>query len=403
MGTKYNPTKPEAEPTVIAKSVDLARKITRFCLAVFLWSHAFFLLNVQSTILEYVKDRTQVTTAEAILLILLLTFSFLAGSGFWLTFVNVLYIYFFPFVLLFYAFYWPIRALLIIFRRLKTTRSADIPAGTLVVQSSPASVVLTAPISERKSGVESKMAVAFELLTRPFRKFTYLWCLLVLLASHKPIVWIALTVLLLQLVAKIYRVTRLFWFSKPFLTQAATAVSNFVNGMINKLTGLNFEATPVTELKSVLTQIKGCKVVLGFVTKSTFFSRLTFGVGLALLVCAHLYFALIFSCVYVGAAKVAGLTFAWLNSLTISVFILAYVTELPNTLMLRVLGGIHFTLFLTLGAGTIVSYFRRQLEPLRSALVSVNMRLSEADTQQRFVVLQTKIEAAETTSKSVKS
>jgi hypothetical protein len=224
-----------------------------------------------------------------------------------------------------------------------------------------------------------------------------------LLATHKPIVWTALTVLLVQLVGKIYRVIRVFWFSKSFLEKVATAISGFLNDMINKLTGLNFEATPLTELKNLLNQIKGFRLVLGFIAKSTFFSRLTFAVGLLMLICAHLYFALFFSCVYVGGAKVADLTFAWPSSLAISLFILAYVTELPNTLMLRVLGGIHFTLFLALGAGTVVSYFRRQLEPLRSAMATVDMRLSEGGMQEKIIVLQTKVAAAETTSKNGKT
>jgi len=401
MGTSSNPTNSQAESTTVGKSFDVARNIIRFCLAVFLWSHAFFLLNIQSRIVEYVKGRIHVTTAEAILFVLLLTFSFVAGSGFGQTFVNLVYIYFFPFVLLFYAVYWPIRALRIL--RLKTVRSADIPPGTLVVQASPTSVVLTAPISEQKGGVERKVGAALEFLTRPFRKFTYLWCLLVLLATHKPIVWTALTVLLVQLVGKIYRVIRVFWFSKSFLEKAATAISSFLNDTINKLTGLNFEATPLTELKNLLNQVKGFKLVIGFITKSTFFSRLTFAVGLLMLISAHLYFALFFSCVYVGGAKVADLRFAWSDSIVISLFILAYVTELPNTLMLRVLGGIHFTLFLALGAGTVVSYFRRQLEPLRSALATVDMRLSEGAMQEKVVVLQTKVAAAETTSKNGKA
>ncbi len=247
------------------------------------------------------------------------------------------------------------------------------------------------------------MVAALELLSRPFRKFTYLWCLLVLLATHKPIVWTALGVLLVQLVGKIYRVIRLFWFAKSFLEKAATAISSFLNDTINKLTSLNFEVTPLTELKNLLNQIKGFKLVLGFVTRSTFFSRLTFAVGLLMLVFAHLYFALIFSCVYVGGAKVADMAFAWPNSLAISMFILAYVTELPNTLMLKVLGGIHFTLFLALGAGTALSYFRRQLEPLRSALTSVDMRLSDVGMQEKVIVLQTRLEAAETTSKNGKT
>lgn len=401
MATNYNPTNSQVERTIVDKSIDVARNITRFCLAVFLWSHAFFLLNIQSRIVEYVKGRIHVTTAEAILFVLLLTFSFVAGSGFGQTFINLVYIYFFPFVLLFYAVYWPIRALRIL--KLKTVRSADIPPGTLVVQASPASVVLTAPISERKGGVESKVGAALELLTRPFRKFTYLWCLLVMLSTHKPIVWTALSVLLVELVGKIYRVVRIFWFSKSFLDQATTAISSFLNDTINKLTSLNFEATPLTELKNLLSQVKGFKLILAFVTKSSFFSRLTFALGLLMLVCAHLYFALVFSCVYVGGAKVADLTLTWPNSLAISLFILAYVTELPKTLMLRILGGIHFTLFLALGAGTIVSYFRRQLEPLRSALATVDMRLSDIGLQEKVIVLQTKVEAAETTSKNIKT
>ena len=394
-----NRTKPEAKLTVIAKSVDLARKITRFCLAVFLWSHTLFLLNVQSRILEYLKHRIHVTSAEAIVFVLLLTFTFVAGAGFGETLVNVVYIYFFPVVLLFYAFYWPIRALRFGFRKVSATRTADIPAGTLLVQATPTPIVLTAPISERKSGAKENVEASVEFLTRPLRKFTFLWCVLVLLASDKPIVWIALTVLLLQLVVKIWRVTRLFWSSKPFLAQAANWISKVLNDTTSKLTSLNFEVASLTDLKNLLNQIKGFKLVLGFLTKSTWFSRLTFGIGLVLLVCAHLYFALIFSCVYVGTAKVAGLKLAWSNSIVISVFILAYVTELPNTFMLRLLGGIHFTLFLALGAGTVVSYFRRQLEPLRSALVSVNMRLSEEDMQQRLNVLEIKVEAAETASK----
>lgn|SRR5216683_1537947 len=83
MGTNYNSTNAKTEPTVIGKSLDLARKIIRFCLAVFLWSHAFFLLNIQSKIVEYVKGRIHVTTAEAILFVLLLTFHLCIGVWFW--------------------------------------------------------------------------------------------------------------------------------------------------------------------------------------------------------------------------------------------------------------------------------------------------------------------------------
>lgn len=370
-------------------------------------SRALSLAGFQVTLIGRIwvtpEAQIEVTTAEAILFAVLLAFSFVAGNSFWQTVINLLYIYCFPFVLLFYAFYWPIRVLRISLPKIGATRSETVPTGSLVLQASPKSMVLTAPISERKDVTESKLRSALEVLTRPFRKFTYLWCLLVLLATHKPVVRLALVVLLLQLAWKIWWVMRLLWSSKTLLVRAANSASTTLNMMVDKLTSLNFEVAPLTELKNLWTQIRSLRPFLEYVTKSTFFSRLTFGIGLALLVCAHTYFALIFSCVYVGAAKLAGVAFPWLESLTDSLFILAYVTELPKTSMLRVLGGLHYLLFLTLGAGTIVSYFRKQLEPLHSALASVNVRLAQEGVQERIIILQTKIDAAASEVKTEKS
>src|SRR5260370_26458620 len=87
------------------------RKATTFLLAVFLWLHALFLLDIQSTLVTKCTKLLQLTSSEVVLFGLLVIFTFLTSSGFWKTLRSLAYIYFFPFVLLAYAFYWCFLAL----------------------------------------------------------------------------------------------------------------------------------------------------------------------------------------------------------------------------------------------------------------------------------------------------
>src|SRR6266550_8983889 len=83
--------------------VDLVRKTTRFSLAAFLWLHGLFLLNLHPDFLSKLSHLLHLTAIEVVLFTLLVVFSFVAGTGFWQGVGNFLYVYFFPFILLFYA------------------------------------------------------------------------------------------------------------------------------------------------------------------------------------------------------------------------------------------------------------------------------------------------------------
>lgn len=52
-----SPQIPAEERTIVKQSVDLARKVTRFLLAAFLWSHALFVVDAQSKLLVYLKTQ----------------------------------------------------------------------------------------------------------------------------------------------------------------------------------------------------------------------------------------------------------------------------------------------------------------------------------------------------------
>ena len=122
-------------------------------------------------------------------------------------------------------------------------------------------------------------------------------------------------------------------------------------------------------------------------------SRWIFGIGLTCLLLTYGYFGFLFSFGYVGLAKLSGVFLPWVDSLVTSIFIPFYVADLPKIISLRILGGIHCTLLAALGIGTVLNYFRQQLEPLKAATTLVSVRLSEQEAQTRYLVLQQKVES----------
>jgi hypothetical protein len=89
----------------MARVAERVRRATTFLLAVLLWTHALLFLNVQSPAISEAAGLLRLTSSEIVLFALLLSFSFLAASGFWKTLRSLAYIYFFPFVLFMYFLY----------------------------------------------------------------------------------------------------------------------------------------------------------------------------------------------------------------------------------------------------------------------------------------------------------
>src|SRR5690242_20611903 len=87
--------------------VDRARKVMRFLLSAYLWLHACFILDGHSTAVRFLTATFHLSLAETVILVVIIVFTFVAGDGLWQSTLNTLYIFFFPFILLFYAVYYP--------------------------------------------------------------------------------------------------------------------------------------------------------------------------------------------------------------------------------------------------------------------------------------------------------
>lgn len=296
------------------------RKITTFCLAVFLWLHALFFLNVQSAFIAKCTQLLRLSSSEVVLFILLVLFSFVAGSGFWKPLRSVAYIYAFPFVLVAYAFYLSFVILRALHRWFKA--QSDPHVRPHVIEHSVSPIVPAPPeVSAGQVDAKTRVAEAFRFLLRPFRRFTLLWCLLLLVTTHTVVVWLCLVVVLFHLARDIFRILKVLFFSGPWLKKVGTAVLMPIETAIAGISAVTPNSSPTAEERNLWNQLNLWTKVVNFLKDPYLVSRWAWVLGLLFLGCVYTYIAVLFSCAYYGIARVSNVSYSWLEALVTSLFI----------------------------------------------------------------------------------
>ena len=384
-----------ASPNHTAQSLDLVRRATTFFLAVYLWLHAFFLFNIQSNVISRISGIIRLTATEIIIFVLLIVFSFLAASGFWKTLRSFAYIYFFPFVLLAYGFYLLYLALRAVNRWIKkhderlgnTQKSESVP----LLIDSPAKTPGAAEV--RSSEPQNSARLILRFLLRPFTRFMFLWCILLLATTHQAIVCLCLAVVLVHLVRKLFLILKVLFFSDAWLTKIGMALPDGLHTTIAALSAVTSDSASTNELKNLWHQLNFWKKLLNFLKNPYLLARWAWVMGIMFLGSLYLYIAALFSFVYYGIARIQGVSYSWSDALVSSVFIPFLVTELPKLVVLRLVGGIQCVLVLTVGISTIVNFLQRKLDAVRRAASELSDRLSEQSLQEKYLILEQKVAA----------
>jgi hypothetical protein len=332
------------------------------------------------------------TTSELALFFLLLIFSFLAASGFWRMVLSLTYIYFFPFVLVWYAFRWCIR----IIRALNRWIVAQAPrkaADARVLGSSNA--VLATQVQSPTTGKKpQKPGELLRFLSRPFRSFTVLWGILLLVTTHMAVVWLCLVILLLQLGQKIFLLGKVLLSLESWLQKYGPLGFAGLNKTLEALDAFTPGSTPKNkELESLANQLSLWRKILDFLQDPYLMSRWAIVLGVAIFVSINAYFAFLFSFAYYGIAHVTGVSFSWSNALVISMFMPFFATDLPRGVAIHILGGIQCVLVLAIGVGTVMNFLRRKLDSVRQTATTYHERLADDKTMEKYLILQQAISA----------
>jgi hypothetical protein len=368
---------------------DGARKLTTFFLAVFLWLHAVLFLEFQSTLVTKLSGLIKLTTSEVVLFSLLVTFSLLAGSGFWRMVLSILYIYFFPFILFWYLLRTLVLLLCLTNAWFNAQRGRPPVTATITIQAvTAAPPPLTA--SNANTAPKKKNETLWRYLLRPFQKFTILWCLLLLVTTHRWILSVCLAVVAAQLARKIFFVLKLLFFSDAWWQKYRHLIFASLQKHLQALDALTPDVGPSNELKSLFNQLNLWDKILRFLSDPYLMSRWGVLITVVIFGTIYAYFGLLFSFVYHSLAYLFGVSFAWADAIVTSEFMPFLITDLPKVAIIRLVGGIHCALIVTIGVGTVVSFFRRKLDDIRRGAEDMSKRFADQSVREKYLILEQK-------------
>lgn len=376
------------------KMSEFLRKCTRLFLAIFLWLHAIFFLNFQSLFVSRCAQFLHLKASEVVMVCLLALFSLASGSGFWKPIRSAAYIYGFPFVLAWYAMYACFLVLRGTHRWLKAQITPEI--GTPPVAAQNIAPIASLPVAALVANVNPKTkALGFlKFVLRPFRRFTFLWCILLLVTTHIAVLWLCLVVVLFHLGRDVLRIIKLLFFSNTWLKKIAAAVHSGIETTLSVIAAFTPDMSPTPELRNAWNQLNLWTKIVNFLKEPYLVSGWAWIIGIFSFGSLYIYIAVLFSFAYYGIAQVSGLDYRWPEALTSSVFIPFFVADLPKTLVLRFLGGLHCTLVIAVGVGTLITFIQRKLRAIHTAAMDLDRRLRDQAIIDKYLIIETKLATA---------
>ena len=368
--------------------------MTRVAVAVILWAHAIFLFDVPRASLAPLFYRLHTSAGEVTVLALIAGFSVLTSYGWGNVAVDLIYVYFFPFICLYYLARRAVISLGSPAVNTGPTESSEpppyyvqIPWPALIAPSPRVAKPVAEPASAEQINESLRNRVARHAL-RPFRHFTLLWCLLLLLTTHRWLLSAALVVVSVQLLVFLTGIALSFT-SNGWLSKFSQAFQQESEKLIRTVTEANAEVTQ--EVRNAWVSLRVYLMGVYFLQDRRRAAQWAVFLGGVTFIIIYLYLALLFSFEYYGIARLERVPLAWGDALITSVFIPIAYSDLPHTKLLRLASGIQWACVVALGASTFFSIFRKKLEPLYAVANAITRKMEEEEVKTTLIVLKDKL------------
>jgi len=375
----YAPPAIDNKGRIVNNILQRLRSVVRFSVAVLFWLHGLFLLYFPAPPLARWAHKLHLDVSEFLVIFTLALLTVLSSYGLRKFSFDIAYIYFFPFIAVYYLgriFFSAGKAAFVALQSSQHSGGKEGPTAEAKVLE--AKVVPALGPSEKPPPPVERRNIWRGFLSnvwRPFRQFALLWCLLLLLSSKLLLVWLALAVVLFQLGRVLARVAAIAVFSLKWLTGLDERIRAYLEDSLQKLASLPADA----ELVGDTTIIVGAALLARLAVRF-FQNRKQISFGLVVLsvvffAVVYLYLGLLFSFVYYGLARVQSVPYAWSSALVTSIFIPAAYGDLPANVWLKLVGGIHWVCVIALGTGAVLAYFQKKLDEVYGVAQLVRSRL----------------------------
>jgi hypothetical protein len=198
---------------------------------------------------------------------------------------------------------------------------------------------------------------------KPFTEFSLLWSLMILTTGNRFIIIIATSVAVYCAGRAIYELWDFTsdassWIEKlkgTFASQIATHV-----GQVRAWE----EMTQIDEVTKAANALKMLESIFMFIADNKrFLTKVTVGLSIVVSLIFYCYISFVFSCAYVGMAKIQSLPTNWPDFFVTSLFIPIAFTNLPRNVPIELIGGLQAVAVLALGWNIFVRHmnsgFRR--------------------------------------------
>jgi hypothetical protein len=357
------------------------RRFARFVLAMALWLNALFLLRLAPPRLSPLASRLHLNLGETTILVLIVSFSVLMSYGIKNLVVDALYIYFFPFVLMFllaqsgYRFFR-------VFIWKKTARRTDQIVQQNAVEPQQQAVPVVSPPAKQSIWERIRRDIL-----RPFFQFTLLWALLLLYSSHRWLLWTALVIVLVHLVRALFRVSVLAVFSIKGLAQLEVRIKTWAQLQIAKAIAASRQADESQDVRKAWGAIAALQLGVKLFQNRQAVAQSIIFLSILVFGAIYLYIALLFSFAYYGLARIANIPYSWADAFVTSVFIPFQFSDLPHSIYIKILAGIHCVFVLAIGAGTVFGYLQKKVNSLYSVADFLSDKFQQEDLRTSVEVL----------------
>ncbi len=366
----------------LTKFIETPRRLFRFGAALLFWSNAFLIVRLPTPPFAHWATRIHLTLSEAAIISTLVVLTVLRSYGVRKFSTDVAYVYFFPFILIYY--FWELlfvagKTVRYIWRRHKPNLAP--PNLPELVEAEPTQGEVSSGGARRPRETGPSWTGFFRRASGLFLRFTILWGLLVIFATHKYLVQIALVLVVVHLFRALVKVGHLGWRCFNWLSNAQQNMTAYVERLFGRLgtVNLNNELTP--EDQQAVSILVGIRTGLRFLPAITRLARWAVASSLWIFGAVYIYLALLFSFAYYGIARIQAISYTWPQALVTSAFIPALVGQLPRNAPLMLLGAIQWAVFAGFGLGAIMTYYNRRIAELQSVTGVVNQRLQNPAIQ----------------------
>jgi hypothetical protein len=326
-------------------SVTRPRRIGRQTIAVIFWLHALYAASFLH--LPFLRTIQPPKYLDTLILALVIAFYSYFAEYEWLSILaDCIYVYLWPCIIVVKLFWISIK---IIYKWLKSNLVVHSP-GLITRPVRAAVPAINAAQEPEKPKVAQPAARSVAAWARkPFTEFSLLWSLMILTAGNHFIIVIATSVALYCAGRAIYELWDFTSDASSWVEKLKGTFASQIASHVGQVRAWE-EMTQIDEVTKAANALKMLESIFMFIADNKrFLTKVTAGFSILVSLIFYCYISFVFSCAYIGMAKIQGLPTNWPDFFVTSLFIPIAFTNLPRNVPIELIGGLQAVAILVLG------------------------------------------------------